>query len=139
MATEITVPDSASRAAGVDLDVASEKMSLSMGPSHPSTHGVLRLQMELDRRDDLARTYPAAVPRPRWAEDAYDGGRLDPVVRTLERYHHTAVRPVWSAVRTGVEQARQRLTALLLNAGVEGMLSHLHTSIRWNAPEPSSP
>ena len=26
----------------------SEKMSLSMGPSHPSTHGVLRLQMELD-------------------------------------------------------------------------------------------
>ena len=25
-----------------------EKMSLSMGPSHPSTHGVLRLQMELD-------------------------------------------------------------------------------------------
>ena len=25
-----------------------EKMSISMGPSHPSTHGVLRLQMELD-------------------------------------------------------------------------------------------
>jgi len=29
-------------------DFDTEKMSLSMGPSHPSTHGVLRLQMELD-------------------------------------------------------------------------------------------
>ncbi|WP_371402842.1 winged helix-turn-helix domain-containing protein [Kribbella sp. NBC_00662] len=85
-------------------------------------------------RDDLARTYPAAVQTPRWAERAHDSGRLDPVVRTLERYHHTAVRPVWSAVRTGVEQARQRLTALLLNAGVEGMLSRLHPSIRWRDP-----
>ncbi|RZU11110.1 helix-turn-helix protein [Kribbella rubisoli] len=85
-------------------------------------------------RDDLARTYPAAVPTPQWAGHAYDSGRLDPVVQTLERYHHTAVRPVWSAIQTGVEQARQRLTALLLNAGVEGMLGGLHTSIRWRAP-----
>src|SRR5687767_8971253 len=48
MATEITVPESAARVAGNDQDMAGEKMSLSMGPSHPSTHGVLRLQMELD-------------------------------------------------------------------------------------------
>ncbi|MFC6159937.1 ArsR/SmtB family transcription factor [Kribbella jiaozuonensis] len=85
-------------------------------------------------RDDLARTYPAEVPTPRWAEQVYDSGRVDPVVQTLERYHHTAVRPVWSAVQTGVEQARQRLTALLLSAGVEGLLSRLHTSIRWRDP-----
>jgi helix-turn-helix protein len=85
-------------------------------------------------RDDLARTYPATVPTPRWAEQVYDSGRVDPVVQTLERYHHTAVRPVWSAVQTGVEQARQRLTALLLSAGVEGLLSRLHTSIRWRDP-----
>src|ERR1051325_1526474 len=44
MATELTVPDSGAKAA----EFATEKMSLSMGPSHPSTHGVLRLQMELD-------------------------------------------------------------------------------------------
>ncbi|MFD3401280.1 ArsR/SmtB family transcription factor [Kribbella sp. NPDC058693] len=85
-------------------------------------------------RDDLARTYPAEVPTPRWAEQVYDSGRVDPVVQTLERYHHTAVRPVWGAVQTGVEQARQRLTALLLSAGVEGLLSRLHTSIRWRDP-----
>jgi NADH-quinone oxidoreductase subunit D len=52
MATEHSFPDSAAKsAAGVQAAPAefeTEKMSLSMGPSHPSTHGVLRLQMELD-------------------------------------------------------------------------------------------
>ena len=46
MATEFSFPDSAAKAATAEFE--SEKMSLSMGPSHPSTHGVLRLQMELD-------------------------------------------------------------------------------------------
>lgn len=48
MATEIAFPDSAAKAAGAEQEFAPEHMSLSMGPSHPSTHGVLRLQMELD-------------------------------------------------------------------------------------------
>ena len=52
MATEYSFPDSAAKAAGAERSAAAEfqteKMSLSMGPSHPSTHGVLRLQMELD-------------------------------------------------------------------------------------------
>jgi NADH-quinone oxidoreductase subunit D len=48
MATEFAFPDSASKAAGAPPEFQTEKMSLSMGPSHPSTHGVLRLQMELD-------------------------------------------------------------------------------------------
>ncbi|HEY1847941.1 MAG TPA: NADH dehydrogenase (quinone) subunit D [Opitutaceae bacterium] len=46
MAVEHTFPDSAAKAAQGGFET--EKMSLSMGPSHPSTHGVLRLQMELD-------------------------------------------------------------------------------------------
>jgi NADH-quinone oxidoreductase subunit D len=46
MATEYTFPDTAAKTAGAEFET--EKMSLSMGPSHPSTHGVLRLQMELD-------------------------------------------------------------------------------------------
>ena len=29
-------------------DVQGEKVSLNMGPSHPSTHGVLRVELELD-------------------------------------------------------------------------------------------
>ncbi len=56
MATDFAFPDSAAKTAQARPDIASqpttefetEKMSLSMGPSHPSTHGVLRLQLELD-------------------------------------------------------------------------------------------
>jgi NADH-quinone oxidoreductase subunit D len=47
MPTEFTVPEAAARAADAP-DFQSERMSLAMGPSHPSTHGVLRLQLELD-------------------------------------------------------------------------------------------
>jgi NADH-quinone oxidoreductase subunit D len=42
----VTIPDTAAKNAAGEFET--EKMSLSMGPSHPSTHGVLRLQMELD-------------------------------------------------------------------------------------------
>src|SRR5271154_7549605 len=48
MATEFTFPDAAAKTAAAQPEFETEKMSLSMGPSHPSTHGVLRLQMELD-------------------------------------------------------------------------------------------
>jgi len=48
MATDFAFPDSAAKAADAEQEFAPEKMSLSMGPSHPATHGVLRLQMELD-------------------------------------------------------------------------------------------
>ena len=56
MAIEYTFPDSPAKTAAAAQELAAapaqefppEKMSISMGPSHPSTHGVLRLQMELD-------------------------------------------------------------------------------------------
>jgi NADH-quinone oxidoreductase subunit D len=51
MSTGFAYPENASKiadAAEAAAEFQSEKMSLSMGPSHPSTHGVLRLQMELD-------------------------------------------------------------------------------------------
>jgi NADH-quinone oxidoreductase subunit D len=49
MATEYAFPDSAAKNADAAAqEFQTEKMSLSMGPSHPSTHGVLRLQLELD-------------------------------------------------------------------------------------------
>src|SRR5471032_155185 len=46
MPVEHTFPDSAAKNAQGEFET--EKMSLSMGPSHPSTHGVLRIQLELD-------------------------------------------------------------------------------------------
>jgi NADH-quinone oxidoreductase subunit D len=57
MATqELHIPDSGSRAAapvppgpdGELADIAGDKMVLNMGPSHPATHGVLRIVLELE-------------------------------------------------------------------------------------------
>ncbi|PYJ57552.1 MAG: NADH-quinone oxidoreductase subunit D, partial [Verrucomicrobia bacterium] len=52
---EIESPDPATRVAAADTalrqpveDDIGEKMVLNMGPSHPATHGVLRLVLELD-------------------------------------------------------------------------------------------
>src|SRR5471030_2380891 len=48
MSTDFTFPDNATKTAEAKPEFETEKMSLSMGPSHPSTHGVLRVQMEID-------------------------------------------------------------------------------------------
>jgi NADH-quinone oxidoreductase subunit D len=56
MAIDYTFPDGPAKTTAAAQELAAapaqefppEKMSISMGPSHPSTHGVLRLQMELD-------------------------------------------------------------------------------------------
>ena len=47
---DIEIPDSAARAAAIEetQDIQGEKMVLNMGPSHPATHGVLRIVLELD-------------------------------------------------------------------------------------------
>src|ERR1035437_7963973 len=48
---DIGISDSAARtAAAVEelQDIPGEKMVLNMGPSHPATHGVLRIVLELD-------------------------------------------------------------------------------------------
>lgn len=49
MATkEISVGDVLTRSSDYEEELDTEKMTISMGPSHPSTHGVLRLKLELD-------------------------------------------------------------------------------------------
>jgi len=49
MATEHAFPDATAKiSANLPKEFDPEKMSISMGPSHPSTHGVLRIQFELD-------------------------------------------------------------------------------------------
>src|SRR5258706_11441 len=48
---DIEIPDSAARAAAAveeAQDMNGERMVLNMGPSHPATHGVLRIVLELD-------------------------------------------------------------------------------------------
>lgn len=38
---------------GMEIENAEEHMLLSMGPQHPSTHGVLRLLVELEDRKSV--------------------------------------------------------------------------------------
>ncbi len=47
---EIQMPDTAARSAQAveSQELQGEKMTLNMGPSHPATHGVLRIILELD-------------------------------------------------------------------------------------------
>src|SRR5690242_17298410 len=45
---DIEIPDSASRNAQAVEEFQDERMVLNMGPSHPATHGVLRILLELD-------------------------------------------------------------------------------------------
>jgi NADH-quinone oxidoreductase subunit D len=47
-ARDIQVPEAAAQAAGALEDMAGDRMVLNMGPSHPATHGVLRIVLELD-------------------------------------------------------------------------------------------
>lgn len=45
---EISIADLPSQSAHFEHDETSESMTLNMGPSHPATHGVLRLKLELE-------------------------------------------------------------------------------------------
>jgi len=45
---EFTIADVSSRSAEIEREVPGEIMAINIGPSHPTTHGVLRLMMELD-------------------------------------------------------------------------------------------
>ncbi len=47
---DIAIRDTATKVAAADEspDVSGDKMVLNMGPSHPATHGVLRLRLEMD-------------------------------------------------------------------------------------------
>ncbi len=54
MSTVLESPDAAARTRAIEAqardkgELLGETMTLNMGPSHPSTHGVLRIVLELD-------------------------------------------------------------------------------------------
>ncbi|MBG0831425.1 winged helix-turn-helix transcriptional regulator [Planomonospora sp. ID67723] len=56
------------------------------------------------------------------------------VLSTVEAYHHTAVAPHWTAMRAHLDAERARRGTILLDRGVDGLLSSLHPGIRWTPP-----
>lgn len=56
------------------------------------------------------------------------------MVSVLERLHADTVAPHWSAISTALEMEKARLSRILADQGVEGLLSSLHPSIRWKSP-----
>ncbi|GIH81394.1 ArsR/SmtB family transcription factor [Planobispora longispora] len=53
------------------------------------------------------------------------------VLSTVEAYHRAAVAPHWTAIRAHLDAERARRGAILLDHGVDGLLSSLHPDIRW--------
>lgn len=45
---EVSIGDIGTRAAAADEEFKGDQMMINMGPSHPATHGVLRLRVEMD-------------------------------------------------------------------------------------------
>ncbi|MEQ4725511.1 winged helix-turn-helix domain-containing protein [Nonomuraea sp. B19D2] len=56
------------------------------------------------------------------------------VLSTVEAYHRAAVGPHWGRIRTHLEAERAKRGTILLDRGVDGLLSSLHPSIRWKSP-----
>jgi DNA-binding transcriptional ArsR family regulator len=56
------------------------------------------------------------------------------VLATVETYHGAAVGPHWRRIRAHLDAERAQRGTILLDRGVEGLLSSLHPSIRWSPP-----
>ena len=50
---EVSIGDVGARAADADQEFHGDKMMLNIGPSHPATHGVLRMRVEPGVRHEL--------------------------------------------------------------------------------------
>lgn len=56
------------------------------------------------------------------------------LVATLGEYHSFAIGPRWSRIRSHLDADRARRGTVLLETGVEGLLSTLHPAITWTNP-----
>jgi len=56
------------------------------------------------------------------------------MVDVLERLHRETVLPHWAAITTVLDAERNRLQRLLVEGGVDRLLSSLHPLARWSSP-----
>src|SRR2546426_8543097 len=92
---EIESPDPVTRVVAADAklrhpeDDIGEKMVLNMGPSHPATHGVLRLVLELDG-EIITKTMPDVGFLHRGDEKIAENMQYNQFVPYTDRLHHNA-------------------------------------------------
>jgi DNA-binding transcriptional ArsR family regulator len=56
------------------------------------------------------------------------------VISSLSRYHDVAIAPRWSGIRTRLDADRHARSQIMLDRGIDGLLSTLHPSLRWEPP-----
>ena len=56
------------------------------------------------------------------------------VLSTVEAYYHAAIGPHWTGIRAHLDAERAQRGAILLDRGVDGLLSTLHPQVRWRPP-----
>ena len=136
--TEVTMGDIAARSTQYADEIKSETMTLNVGPSHPTTHGVLRLILNLDG-DRVTRCEPVIGYLHRGDEKIAENmtynqfipytDRLDYLaplannvayVLAVEKLAQLAVPPRCAAIRVLVSELA-RISSHLLGLGVYAM------------------
>ncbi|MCP3803841.1 helix-turn-helix domain-containing protein [Allokutzneria sp. A3M-2-11 16] len=81
---------------------------------------------------ELASEQPLPTPVKRLATgDSEVLGLLD---RTVRHYFSYALQPYWNTMTAQINADRQTRFQAMLGSGVEGVLNHLHPSVRWRSP-----
>lgn len=138
MDKEISIADLPSQSSHYEQDECSETMTLNMGPSHPATHGVLRLKLELEG-DIVTKCEPIIGYLHRGDEKIAENmtynqfvpytDRLDYIAPlannvayaiAVERLAKLQVPPRCEAIRVVVSELA-RISSHLLGIGVYGM------------------
>lgn len=81
---------------------------------------------------ELAVRHPQDHLRPAWISPAADAVSRRRIADVLRAGHRVAVEPFWQGIRNVLEGERQRCARLLVDGGVEALLSTLHPTIRWH-------
>jgi len=135
---EISIGDVGARSASFQDDLQGEDLALNVGPSHPTTHGVLRLRMDLDG-DVITRCEPVIGYLHRGDEKIAENMTYNQFVPYTDRLDYLAplannvayamaveklagleVPPRCAAIRVIISEMA-RLSSHLLGVGVYGM------------------
>jgi NADH-quinone oxidoreductase subunit D len=135
---EISIGELATRAGEVEAELKGETMSLNVGPSHPTTHGVLRLLTELDG-DVITKCQPVIGYLHRGSEKIAENMTFNQFVPYTDRLDYLAPLANNVAYAMAVEKIAQlevpercqsirvlccelaRISSHLLGVGVYGM------------------